>query len=346
MVSLNIFQSDPFSTFQLTAAVERIPHNPQILGDMNLFEPFPIRTTALGIEERTGVLNLIKTSQRGAPPSTDRVTEQRKMRYFETVRLSHDDTITAAELQGIRAFGTETELMQVQAEVARRLAGPTGLIPRIQYTWENMRLGAIQGLLTDADGSLLYNWFNEFQIAQPAEVVFDLAAQAVGTIRPLINQIVRGMRRAAKGAFLPSTQVIALAGDEFWDAFITHPDVVDTYKNWQEAAELRGDWAFGTFYFGGITWINYRGSDDATTIAIPSNKVKFFPKDAPGIFRHVMAPGEAFQWVNTPGKEYYVIPILDWERNMWWRMEAYSYPLFICTRPEVLWSGTADSTAD
>ena len=59
-----------------------------------------------------------------------------------------------------------------------------------------------------------------------------------------------------------------------------------------------------------------------------------------------MAPGEAFQWVNTPGKEYYVLPIMDTDRNMWWRMEAYSYPLMICTRPEVLWSGTMDNTAD
>ena len=290
MVSLNIFQQDPFSTFQLTAAVERVPHLPQILGDMNLFEPFPIRTTALGIEERTGVLNLIQTSQRGAPPATDRVTEKRKMRYFETVRLSHDDTIMASELQSMRAFGTESELMTVQAEVARRLAGPTGLIPRIQYTWENMRLGAIQGLLTDADGSLLYNWFNEFQITQPAEVVFNLAANITGSLRGLCASIVRGMGRAAKGAFLPSTEIIALCGDAFWDAFIAHPDVVDTYKNWEAAAQLRGDWAWGTFYFMGINWINYRGSDDASTIAVPSNKVKFFPKGAPGILWRRVRP--------------------------------------------------------
>ena len=28
---------------------------------------------------------------------------------------------------------------------------------------------------------------------------------------------------------------------------------------------------------------------------------------------------------------------------MWWRSEVYSYPLFICKRPDVLRSGLADA---
>jgi len=37
----------------------------------------------------------------------------------------------------------------------------------------------------------------------------------------------------------------------------------------------------------------------------------------------------------------YVLPIFDIQRRMWWKMEAYAYPLLICTRPEVLLSGRA-----
>ena len=339
MVSLDIFHQDPFSTIQLTAAVERVPFLPSALGDLGIFDDDPIRTTALAVEERTGVLNVIQTSQRGAPPANDRITEQRKMRYFEVPRITEGDTIFAHELQNIRAFGTESELMQVQAEVARRLNGPTGLIPRVQYTWENMRLAAIQGLLVDADGSVIYNWFNEFQITQPTEVGFNLAANVEFSLRPVCNNIVRGMARASKGAFTPTTQVYGLCGDEFWDKLTNHVDVVKTYYNWQAAQELRKGQAFEAMYFGGIYWFNYRGSDDATTIAIPTDKVKFFPVGAPGVFRRALAPGERFEWVNTPGKELYVMPVFDLQRNMWWRVETYSYPLHICTRPEVLFSG-------
>jgi hypothetical protein len=41
---------------------------------------------------------------------------------------------------------------------------------------ENMRLGAVQGLLADADGTTIYNWATEFGQTIPAEVDFDLDA--------------------------------------------------------------------------------------------------------------------------------------------------------------------------
>jgi hypothetical protein len=38
-----------------------------------------------------------------------------------------------------------------------------------------------------------------------------------------------------------------------------------------------------------------------------------------------------------------VIPIFDRDRNMWFRNEVYSYPLFICKRPDTLRKGFADA---
>ena len=37
---------------------------------------------------------------------------------------------------------------------------------------------------------------------------------------------------------------------------------------------------------------------------------------------------------------------IDRDRNAWFRQEIYAYPLFICTRPEVLQFGTMSATAD
>lgn len=342
---MDIFHADPFTAISLTSQVERIPFQPSALGDMNLFTPNPIRTTALAVEERDGVLNVIQTSQRGDPPVGERTTEKRKMRYFEVPRVFKGDTINASELQGIREFGEMSVLMQVQTEVARRLAGPTGLVNLVGYTFENMRLGAVQGILVDADGSVLYNWFDEFGFAQPAVVYFNLAAKTEYSLRPICNQIVRSMARSAKGAFTTATTVKALCGDNFYDLFITHPDVEKTYKNWADAVELRDGKPFQGFYYGGIEWLNYRGSDDNTSIKIHDDEVKFFPENAPGVFEVAQAPGETFEWINTPGKEMYVLPIFDRDRNMWWRQEVYAYPLFICKRPEVLRTGSAAASA-
>jgi hypothetical protein len=343
MASLDVFHQDAFSTIQLTTAVEKFPFQPTGLGDLNIFEPDPIRTTMLAVEQRQGKLVIVPFSERGQE-GTQRTTETREARFFKVPRIMHSDTLKANEIQDIRAFGTESELMQVQAEVARRLNGPTGLTSNIEYTWEYHRLAAVQGQLLDADGSVKYNWFDEFGITPATEVPFNLAAGTANSLRPIINGIVRSMARKAQGAFLPTTKVYALCGDVFYDEFVNHPDVIRTYVNWSAAKDLRDGTqggAFEAFPFAGVVWSNYRGSDDNTTLKIADDKVKFFPVGAPGVFRVAYAPGESFEWVNTPGKPMYVIPIIDRDRNAWWKMEVYSYPLHICTRPEVLQTGRA-----
>jgi hypothetical protein len=152
--------------------------------------------------------------------------------------------------------------MQVQSEVMRRLVGPTGIRNNLRYTQEFHRLAAIQGKLLDSDGSVFYDWFAEFGITPNTTQAFNLAANTARTIRPICGNIVRTMKRKAQGAFLNSTRVVALCGDEFYDNFVTHTDVEKTYANWNAAVDLRGGTAFKEFSFGDITWINYRGSDD------------------------------------------------------------------------------------
>lgn len=370
MADLDVFHSDAFTTLSLTTAVERNPYLPQRIGQMDVFEEDGIYTTAMAVEERAGTLVLIPTSDRNAPP-VERVTELRDARYFGVPRLAHGDTIKASEIQNIRAFGQESELMQVQAEVDRRLSGPTGLMANIEYTKENMRLGAISGTLVDSDGSsVIYNWFTQFGITQnadapgvtyvggafsgftantSAEIPFNLTGWQAGSafttpdgfLRQLANQIVRAMKRAAKGAYIDGvTEIWAMCGDAFWDALITHPDIVKSYQNFIDARQLREATAFeGDFYWAGIHWFNYRGSDDNSTVAVPTTKVRFFLRKAPGVFQTAYAPAEFFPWVNTKGKPQYVLMFPDRDRQAFWRIEAYSYPLYICTRPETLLSG-------
>jgi hypothetical protein len=345
---LDVFHSDAFTTLELTTAVEKVPYLPTGIGRLDVFEEDPIRTKELAVEVRQGQLVLIPASDRGAP-LTERTTELRNMLYFKVPRLATGDTLMADELQSIRAFGQESELMQVQAEVARRLSGPTGLLKNIEYTWENQRLGAISGSLIDADGStVIYNWFTSFGITQPTEIAFNLTgwqgtspSTSDGALRQLCNQTARAIKRAAKGAFIEGvSEICCMCGDQFWDQLVTHPDVVKTYLNWMAAAELRQGNAWDAMLFGGIRWFNYRGSDDNdATIGVATTKCKFFLRKAPGVFKVARAPAEFGPWINTPGKKYYVIPIIDRDRQAWWRMEVYSYPLFICTRPETLFSG-------
>lgn len=339
MATMDIFSSDAFRMVELTDALNKQDFQPSFLRSLGLFLPRRVRTEAVAIEEKDGVLSLIQTSERGAP-LTQGTGARRKIRDFRTPRIAKGDRINASEIASIRAFGSETELMQVQQEVAERLNGPAGLMRQVELTWEHMILGAVQGVVLDADGSTtIYNWFTEFSVTQADEIDFDLdnSSPASGAVRKNCNKVVRAMMVAAKGAWVPGrTRVMGLCGDNFWDDLTAHKEVRETYLNTQEAKDLRGGNAYESFSYGGIEWVNYRGTDDGSTVAINTDKAKFFPVDAPGAFVMGYSPGEFFDTINLPGRDVYALIVPDRDRNAYVDVEVYSYPLPICTRPAML----------
>lgn len=334
MASMDIFRGDAFSMMSLLQAIENVDYKPQFLGSLNLFEDAPQRTRVFAVESRNDTLQLIQSSPIGAPPE-QRIKDKRSMVNFNATRLAKASTIYADEVQSIRAFGSETELSQVQLEVARR---EQQLSNDLELTWEHMRLGAVQGIVTDADDSVIVNCFTAFGVAQPAEVDFDFDALTPGEVRAKIeSEIVRPMIRASKGALTPTSRIQALVGDDFWDAFINHEEVRTTYLNYTAAAELRNGTIFSSFRYAGVDWMNYRGTDDNSTVAIAPDEAKFFPVNAPGLFKVGWAPGEFMDVVNMPGVPRIPLVLPDPSgRNAFVTVELYSYPFFICTRPQTL----------
>ena len=185
---------------------------------------------------------------------------------------------------------------------------------------------------------MIYNYFTEFGVSEPSAIDFDLdnASPARGALRKKCAEVIRGMQRSAGGAFTPGTTIHALCGDACDDDLISHSEVEKTYLNWQAAADLRQDRSFEAFTFGSITWHNYRGTDDNSTVAISTNEAKFFPVGARDVFKKAMAPAEFGPYVNTLGQDTYAMNIPDRDRQAWTRGELYSYPLYFCQRPDVL----------
>ncbi len=334
MATLDVFKQRAFHMVELTAALNKQPYLPGLLGSLNLFEARRVRATTVAVEQRNGKLSIIQTSPRGAPPRRAE-QEKRDIRDFRTVRIAEQDRITADEIQDIRAFGSETEMMQVQQEVATRL---NQLRRNVELTHENMRLGAIKGQVLDADGSVIKNWFSEWGVSQPSAIGFGLGTESTD-VRKKCNQVVRAMAKAAEGLWTPATEVHAVVGHDFFDALTGHPDVKDTFKGWTAAAELREGMAFSAFRYGGIWWHDYRGTDDGS-MGVTANEARFFPVNAPGAFQVALSPAETFDFANTPGQEVYAMVVPDDKRNAYVDVEVYSYPLHICTRPKMLQRAT------
>jgi hypothetical protein len=337
MPMLDIFKNDAFSIVSLTDAINKMPFQPGYLLGSGLFRSAPGRTRTVAIESKAGKLSLIQTVAPGAPPrQADR--DRRNVRNFTVPRLYKADKLMATEIAGARAFGSETEVETMQAEMAVRM---NSLLADLLYTYEYHLLGALQGNLLDADGSVIYNWFSEWGITAPTDIAFTSGAiTAAGGMRAFLQEsLVRPMLRAAQVGNAPGITVKALCGDQFFDFITNHPDVKETYLNYQAAAELRNANAFGEFFFGGVTFVNYRGSDDTTTIGIPSDECQFFLNGIPGLFQLALAPIDTFDFVNTLARQFYARTLIDEKRNEFVDLEVESNPLAICTRPETLLRG-------
>ncbi|MCG6204193.1 major capsid protein [Rhodopseudomonas sp. HC1] len=314
--------------------VEKVAFKPQLLGSLNLFEPIYSRSRTIAIASKEGTLSLIPTSEMGAPPE-ELIPQGAKVRKFDAVRLAKGSTIYAIELAGVLALPFDEQTRDIAQEVSDRTAQITD---DLELTWEYHRFGAILGKVFDADGTtVLYDWFSEWGIAEPAEINFNLNVDTTD-VRKKCRDVKRTMQKAAKGVWTPSTRVGALVGDEFFDMLVNHPQIKETKLGTERAPLLEKIEGFSSIEIEGITFINYQGTDDGTTIAIGSQKARFFPIGARGAFKVGWAPASEFKpYLNKRGEEKVGLILEDKSgRDQWDRVELYSYPLFACTRPEML----------
>lgn len=341
--TLDIFRGDYFSATTLDEVADNIPYMPQAIGALGLFEDKPIRTTTVMVSYKNGSFELVPTTERGGP-ETPIGRRDRKLHYFETVALRQKERILASELTDILANNKPLEI-RLQDAISEVNDRASIMRTNNEVSIERLLLGALQGVLIDADNTPIYDYFDEFGVPTPVAVQFNFATITPNTLVDFIEKnIVKPMIRALGSRAGANVRVGALVGDNFWSGLMTHDAVQRTYLNWQAAAQLRQGLAapWGQFDFGGVTWINYRGTDDGTTIAIPTNDAIFFPMNARDVFRTYWSPGERFRDQGKKGEKVYLIVTPDPRENMdeWVDVRVRCYPLPICIYPKALMKGT------
>jgi len=323
MPMLDIFKQDAFGLSSLTAAINDQPTIPGRLADMGLFQEEGITTLSVMIERTGDTLSLVPASPRGSS-GTPVQGGRRNMLSFATSHLPQRATILADEVQGVRAFGSETEVETVQNLVNNRLAK---MRRQLDATIEFHRIGAIKGQILDADGkSVLLDLYHHFQMEQPT---FDFKFSDTKKDLRLPCDELEDIVEAALGATFYSG-ILVLCGKNFWRNFITHDSVKDTYKGTQFAAELRGDLQ-GRFEFGGLTFERYRGKV-GTQGFIGDDQAYAVPLGVQDLFITRFAPADYMETVNTLGLPYYAKQwALEGDKGV--VLEAQSNPLNLCTRP-------------
>ncbi len=331
---LNPFANDAFEMAALTAAINKIPNNFGRVEQLGLMPQEGVRTRTVLIEEMSGVLNLLPTQPVGSP-GTLGTNGKRKVRSFVVPHIPHDDVVHPEEVQGIRAFGSESEMEALSDLLARKLQTMRN---KHAITLEHLRMGALKGVVLDADGSTLYDLYAEFGIVAK-EINFALTTKDTEVLLKCL-EVKRHIEDNLRGEFM--TGIYCLTSPGFFDALTTHPKVKEAYSRWQQGQLLFTD-NRTNFTFGGITFEEYRGqaTDAAGTLRkfIADDEAHFFPLGTSTTFRTYFAPADFNETANTIGLPLYA----KQEPRKFGRgtdLHTQSNPLPICLRPEVLVKGT------
>lgn len=327
------------SAAQLTGKIERIPNNPLFLKDKGIFMPMPITTEDYVIDQVDGKLDIVQTSKRGEPIDY-REPEDYSGRTFRTRRIAKGDLITPKDLAFVRDAGTEVIVTEVQAIALKRMNGPSGLKASLERTKENMRLGAIQGVVLDKDGSIIRDWYDALNLTKPDEKPLDPTSFSNGKgefAAWVLKNVTRPMEEEAQGAIY--THAECACGSEAFDELIKIPEVHETYLRQNELKDYSKGFLNQSVFYAGVLWQDFslfKGS----SAEIATDEMKFYPGGKGGsVFKEIRSPGEKFAHLGQEGKEYYADIIPDLKRDQYLELEMYSYVEMLCTRPLMLRSG-------
>ena len=337
-----LLDNNAFSTAELSDAIN-VDAQPRWgrIRDLNLFPSQSVRSPSVAIERQNDVLHLLPSTARGAPGTVGKVGK-RDMAILNLSHFEHDDYVYADDVQSIRAFGSETEMMQLQDLVDQKLQTAQF---KHDATLEFLRAGALRGQILDADGSTILDLFTEFGVTEQAED-FDFAGTP--DVYASCMSVLRFIEDNLLGDVM--TGVHALCSPEFFDALIADTKVQEAYKFYTSTVEpLRND-VRRSFPYAGIVFEEYRGrfsarNEDGTTTVrrlIPAGEARFFPLGTSNTFKTYFGPADYIEAVNLPGLELYAKTLPDPSgKNKFVTLTPQMNPLPICLRPQILVRGTS-----
>ena len=327
---INPFDQGGFGLAEMTQAINILPNLYTRLGEIGLFQFEGVTQRSVIIEQAEGKLSLLPSQPWGAP-STVGSREGRSMRSFAVPHIPHDDAITVADIQGVRAIGTD-DAEQLAAVMNRKL---TLIRRKHAATREYMEMNALRGIVKDGAGTTLYNYFTEFGLAQ---ISVDFVLGTAGTnVQAKCRDVIRNVEDNLLGETM--TSAYALVSGEFFDKLIGHAKVEEAYKYFASsgAQPLRED-VRRRFPFAGIMFEEYRGSvtlsSGATERLIPAGEGICFPLGTMDTFSTYGAPANLLETANTVGQEMYARQMIE-PKGRWIDLMTEANILPINKRPRL-----------
>lgn len=323
--------ADLFTASEMTDAVNKLPLTVSRFGGM--FESKGVRTTQVAVEIRQGRIVLISDQERGSEPEhIDGVNRRRQIRYLTTTHLAQADVIAPEDLQDVRAFGS-TELVSAATVINDRMSV---LKRNLDMTLEWHRLGAVKGVVLDADGrTVLHNIYDTFGVT-PGKADIKFPATISDTENQVLTSIVNA-RRKAEAAMQgnPYGHFECIIGSDAYDMLTSHRLVREYWERWMASHASFGDndWRTRGFPYGGIVFREASEVVGGRQLVDPK-KGHLYPV-GPGIWKTYNAPADWMETVNTVGLPFYA-RMDEKRRSRGYDLEVQSNPLTLCLFPEAL----------
>lgn len=327
----DVFTGDAFGFVSLSEAVNELPFVESRLGELGLFNSLTegVETDTVVIDSTEGQLQILTTRERGSPPERAAKDKKAKSRAIKIPHLQFEDRVSAGSLFGKRNPGENTQ-QSVARKVNDRFQFMMNMV--VAPTTEVHRLNALRGILLDSDGvTEIHNYFDFFGVVQQTKD-YNLSSATL-KVRAQTQKATRLIEDELAG--IPFTGVRALCGRNFFDEFIEHASVRDTYLNWEAASTLRADLRKTPFPFGGVMWEEYRGMRGLPNGLgqVDDDEAIMYPEGVPGMYRTYWAPADFLETVDQLGQSLYAKVAPDFKYNRWVDQLIETNPLYINVRP-------------
>ena len=321
MATLGKLSLDGFEHVELTAAINRAPFMKGAISRSGLFHEQPVQTTEVAIERIAFNLTLVAASPRGGIGDIHPVSA-RDLVKFKAPHLRTRSTMLAASWQDKRGFGS-AGLADVMKERDRVLAEHR---QRLELTIERHTASALNGLVLDADGSVLVDLFAGFDVAQ------NVHAFATGNAASdMVSKVMEAKRKAEAELDVPVPRWVGFGSPAFMDALRTHPSTGKIFANWAAADDLRQDKREG-FSIGGVVWSEV--GPVAGVDFIPAG-VGFLCPVVSNLYESYFAPADYMDTVNSEALPLYSrAHELPFNRGV--QLESQSNPISLVTRPRAV----------
>ena len=295
-----------FEVQDFSQELAMVPNIRTPLSDLGIFRTESIATTSVTFEQTFGTLGLLSDVYRGGSVQAN-TDETRKLHTYAVPYFKIIDRLTAADVQGVRAYGSADQAETQAAALERKM---TRMKRSALMTKEYAAFYALtQGKIYSPSGAVAHSsFYTDFGVTRK-EIDFNLDSSTTDLTGKVEEAIAHIQDNALTGDVMGG--VVCLCSPEFFAALISHAKVVSAYTYYSSTQEpLRNrlggaDALRRTFDWAGVRWIEIRDSVNGSRF-IGTDEAYFLPTGTEDTFVQYNAPSNKIALANTLGEDMYL----------------------------------------